>query len=69
MSANLDSRQAGLRVYLKSISGEIYSCVLDEGSGQAKLLGFMAYVFTVVEQLTIIHEQIFALIDLAEIKT
>ena len=43
-------------------------CVLDEGSGQAKLLGFMAYVFTVVEQLSIIHEGIFALIDLAEIE-
>ena len=71
MSANLDRkrcRQAGLRVYLKSILGEINSCVLDDGSEQAKLVDFKASVLTVVEQLTAIHEKILALINPAEIE-
>ena len=71
MSANLDRkrcRQAGLRVYRKSILGEINSCILDDGSEQAKLVGFKASVLTVVEQLTAIHEKILALIDPAEIE-
>ena len=57
-----------MRVYLKSILGEINSCVLDDGSEQAKLVGFKASVLTVVEQLTVIHEEILALIDPAEIE-
>ena len=47
MSTNLDKkkgRQAGLRVYLKSILGELNCCVLDEGSEQAKIVGFKASV-------------------------
>ena len=71
MSTNLDTkrgRQAGLRVYLKSILGEINSCVLDDRNEQAKLVGFKASVLTVVEQLTVIHEEIHALIDQAEIE-